>query len=97
MAISIAGTPFVWGKSVTLWELRNVLPSGKWYKVRCRPKSVAELFVKDDNGIRRYYVVKRGEGQFELMEMARNEHKAVKTETTSAELGAEVRRLGVDG
>ena len=96
MAISIAGTPFVCGKSVTLWELRNVLPSGKWYKVRCRPKSVAELFVKDDNGIRQYYIIKHPDGRFELMEMARNERKVVKA-GTSAELGAEVRRLGVGG
>ena len=69
------GKDYVFGQRVTLWELRNVLPPAKWYKLRIRPKCFTELFAKNDDGIRRYYVKKLDSGAFELVERASNERK----------------------
>ena len=75
MAISVIGANFCYGQRVTLWELRNVLPKAKWHRLRVRRGAFPELFAKDDNGIRRFYIKKLDTVGFELVEVESNERK----------------------
>jgi len=82
MAFSIIGSEFYYGKRVTLWDLRKVLPPAKWYKIKCRPKEFAVLYAKTDTGITEYYIKKLDNGIFELVEVGSNERKVAENEST---------------
>lgn len=69
MAALLYGVGNPWN-SVTMDELRPVLPKGRWYKLRCAMESFPVLYVRRDDGISKYFVCRKPDGSLRLLEAA---------------------------